>query len=43
MVHDDVIIRAAIEAHSEMQNQFTLRRSCFFRTKLVQWMLPGEL
>ena len=32
-VNADVIIRAAIEARSEMQNRFMERRPCFFGTK----------
>ena len=43
VLHDDVIIWAAVEAHSKMRNQFTQRRSHLFKTKLAQGVLPGEL
>ena len=40
---DDVIIRAAIVAHSKRRTRFTLRRPRLFGTKLAQWILLGEL
>ena len=43
MLRDDIIIRAAIEAHSEIQIQFAQPQPRLFRTKLAQWTLPGEV
>ena len=40
---NDVIIRAAIVAHSKRRTQFTLRRPHLFGTKLTQRILLGEL
>ena len=42
MLHDDVIIRVAVEAHSK--GEIDLHKQLLFvRDKLTQWILPGEL
>ena len=48
MLCDDVIIRAAIVAHSKRRTRFTPRAPPpppppLFGTKLTQWILLGEL
>ena len=44
MLRDDVIIRAAIVAHSKRRTRFTPRAPPpLFGTKLAQWILLGEL
>ena len=40
MLHDDVIILTAIEAHSKRSTRFT---QTAFGMKLTHWILPGEL
>ena len=43
VLRDDVIIRAAIVAHSKRRTRFTLGRPRLFGTKLAQWTWLGEL
>ena len=44
MLRDDIIIRVAIEAHREIQDQSVAQwRPRLFRTKLAQWTPPCEV